>query len=96
MELDSVKHVWRAASRYSGQAHCKQQNCNTTGGLWQGKAALVVVGIDSCEPGGRRVCYNEVTYFIRGSGAGFARIANSGMPACGASCYADDQDRTCG
>ena len=34
----------------------------------QGRAALVVVGIDTCQTGGQRVCYNEVTYFIRGSG----------------------------
>lgn len=43
----------------------------------QGKAALVVVGIDSCESSGRRICYNEITYFIRGSGVGFARKCDS-------------------
>jgi len=37
----------------------------------------VVVGIDSCEPSGQRVCYNEITYFIRGSGGGFARKCDS-------------------
>ena len=33
----------------------------------------MVVGIDTCESSGVRVCYNEITYFIRGSGAGFLR-----------------------
>lgn len=34
----------------------------------KGRAALVILGIDTEDEGGRKVCYNEVTYFIRGSG----------------------------
>ena len=34
----------------------------------KGKAAIIVVGIITDDATGQRVCYNEVTYFIRGAG----------------------------
>jgi len=37
----------------------------------KGKAAVVILGIDTEDEAGQRVCYNEVTYFVRGSGGDF-------------------------